>query len=129
MIVFSRTARPKLFTSSCSMRICNYFEQKKSKIKFKMSASIKHALNFKIVAECSTSKARTAVMTLTHAVVDTPVFMPVGTQGTLKGLAPEQLEDLGCRMMLGNTYHLGNRPVSERTITLYIFYGFGGSEN
>jgi queuine tRNA-ribosyltransferase len=49
-------------------------------------------------------------MTLPHATVDTPVFMPVGTQGTLKGLVPDQLEQLGCRIMLGNTYHLGNRP-------------------
>lgn len=70
----------------------------------------KHALSLKIKAECSTSKARTCVMTLPHAVVETPVFMPVGTQGTLKGLLPEQLEQLGCRLMLGNTYHLGNRP-------------------
>ena len=52
-------------------------------------------------------------MTLPHAVVDTPVFMPVGTQGTLKAVVPEQLEQLGCQIMLGNTYHLGNRPVSR----------------
>jgi len=76
------------------------------------ASKIKHALRLKIKAECSTSKARTCVMTLPHAVVETPVFMPVGTQGTLKGLLPEQLEQLGCRLMLGNTYHLGNRPVS-----------------
>lgn len=70
------------------------------------------ALTFHIKAECSKTKARTSVMTLPHAVVETPVFMPVGTQGTLKGLAPQQLDALGCRLMLGNTYHLGNRPVS-----------------
>ena len=78
----------------------------------------KHALNFKIIAECHASKARTCRMSLPHAVVDTPVFMPVGTQGTLKGLVPEQLEELGCQIMLGNTYHLGNRPASR----LSIFY-------
>ena len=50
-------------------------------------------------------------MKLPHYTVDTPVFMPVGTQGTLKGLAPEQLEELDCKIMLGNTYHLGHRPV------------------
>lgn len=49
-------------------------------------------------------------MKLPHYTVDTPVFMPVGTQGTLKGLAPEQLEELDCKIMLGNTYHLGHRP-------------------
>lgn len=52
-------------------------------------------------------------MTLPHAVVDTPVFMPVGTQGTLKGLIPEQMEELDCHIMLGNTYHLGHRPVCK----------------
>jgi len=53
-------------------------------------------------------------MVLPHAIVDTPVFMPVGTQGTLKGLTSQQLDDLGCRIILGNTYHLGSRPVCER---------------
>ena len=43
------------------------------------------ALSFKIIAECPVSKARAAVMSLPHADVETPVFMPVGTQGTLKG--------------------------------------------
>ena len=73
----------------------------------------KHALHLKILAECSTTKARACVMSLPHQEVDTPVFMPVGTQGTLKGLIPEQLEELNCQIMLGNTYHLGHRPVSE----------------
>jgi tRNA-guanine family transglycosylase len=39
--------------------------------------------------------------------------MPVGTQGTLKGILPKQLEELDCRIILGNTYHLGNRPGIE----------------
>eukprot|EP00088_Acartia_fossae_P020033 TRINITY_DN2172_c0_g1_i4.p1 TRINITY_DN2172_c0_g1~~TRINITY_DN2172_c0_g1_i4.p1 ORF type:complete len:409 (+),score=68.12 TRINITY_DN2172_c0_g1_i4:43-1269(+) len=68
------------------------------------------ALNLKIVGKCSTSRARAADMTLPHSVVQTPIFMPVGTQGTLKGIIPEQLEALDCRIMLANTYHLGNRP-------------------
>ena len=69
------------------------------------------ALSFKILAECPVSKARVAKMALPHHTVDTPVFMPVGTQGTLKGMTPKQLEDLDCQILLGNTYHLGNRPV------------------
>ena len=73
---------------------------------------IRNALTFKVLAECPVSKARVASMTLPHQTVDTPVFMPVGTQGTLKGLTPQQLVDLDCQLMLGNTYHLGNRPVS-----------------
>ncbi|CAG5135656.1 unnamed protein product [Candidula unifasciata] len=72
--------------------------------------SINHALSMTILAECSTSKARASVVRLPHALVDTPVFMPVGTQGTLKGLVPDQLRELDCRIMLGNTYHLGHRP-------------------
>ena len=72
----------------------------------------RHALSLKILAECSTTKARACDMTLPHHVVQTPVFMPVGTQGTLKGMTPDQLKELDCRIMLGNTYHLGHRPVS-----------------
>lgn len=71
------------------------------------------ALLFNVVANCSTTRARVAEMTLPHSLVDTPVFMPVGTQGTLKGLLPDQLEALDCRIMLSNTYHLGNRPGVE----------------
>ncbi|ELU15387.1 hypothetical protein CAPTEDRAFT_19396 [Capitella teleta] len=79
-----------------------------------MAASIaKRALKFEVLAECSKSKARTSKISLVHATVDAPVFMPVGTQGTLKGMLPEQLKQLGCQIMLGNTYHLGNRPGPE----------------
>lgn len=74
------------------------------------------ALSFKILAECPVSKARVAKMRLPHHTVDTPVFMPVGTQGTLKAMTPQQLIDLDCQLMLGNTYHLGNRPVSSESI-------------
>ena len=41
------------------------------------------------------------------------MFMPVGTQGTVKALSSKQLEDLNCQVILGNTYHLGNRPGPE----------------
>lgn len=75
-----------------------------------MAAPLKHALKFEIVAECNVTKARASVLTLPHAVVETPVFMPVGTQGTLKGLVPEQIEEQKCNMILANTYHLGMRP-------------------
>ena len=71
------------------------------------------ALVFDILAECPVTKARVARMVLPHHIVDTPVFMPVGTQGTLKGLTPKQLETADCQIMLGNTYHLGNRPVCK----------------
>ncbi|PIK37974.1 putative queuine tRNA-ribosyltransferase-like [Apostichopus japonicus] len=71
------------------------------------------ALSLEIVAECTTTKARVCNMTLPHASVPTPVFMPVGTQGTMKGVTSTQLKDLECRLILGNTYHLGMRPGPE----------------
>ncbi|XP_071454302.1 queuine tRNA-ribosyltransferase catalytic subunit [Hetaerina americana] len=81
----------------------------------KMTAKgcVKSALNFQILAECSTSNARTGIMKLPHFDVETPVFMPVGTQGSMKGLLPKQLEMLDCQIILGNTYHLGTRPGPE----------------
>ena len=66
-----------------------------------------------LIASCSTTRARHCVLHLPHAFPPTPVFMPVGTQGSLKGILPEQLEAMDCKLMLGNTYHLGNRPGSE----------------
>lgn len=83
------------------------------------SMSLKKALSttsplaLKIVAECPVTKARACDMTLPHCAVSTPVFMPVGTQGTLKGITVDQLDSLGCQICLGNTYHLGMRPVGD----------------
>ncbi|CAD0196263.1 unnamed protein product [Chrysodeixis includens] len=73
----------------------------------------KSALSFHVKAECKVSKARVGLMKLPHYEVKTPVFMPVGTQGTMKGLLPDQLESLDCEIILGNTYHLGNRPGTD----------------
>ena len=50
-------------------------------------------------------------MSLPHCDVELPVFMPVGTQGTLKGVTTDQAKEMGMQIMLGNTYHLGHRPV------------------
>lgn len=66
-------------------------------------------------------------MSLPHSDVETPVFMPVGTQGTLKGLLPDQLEKLNCQIILGNTYHLGTRPgpdVIKKAGGLHKFMGW-----
>ncbi|KAL1927664.1 hypothetical protein VTP01DRAFT_3485 [Rhizomucor pusillus] len=84
---------------------------------------MKSALTFETIARCSTTKARASLLTLPHGPVNTPVFMPVGTQGTLKGVTPKQLEDLNCQIMLNNTYHLGLKPGQE-TLDLV-----GGSHN
>lgn len=74
------------------------------------SSSTSPALGFKILAECSKSKARTSLMKLPHYTVELPMFMPVGTQGTMKGLLPQQVKDAKAQLILGNTYHLGTRP-------------------
>lgn len=66
------------------------------------------ALHLEVVATCG--KARTTRLQLPHALCHTPMFMPVGTQGTIKGLTSRQVEDIDCHLILGNTYHLGHRP-------------------
>ncbi|KAL7807024.1 Queuine tRNA-ribosyltransferase [Trichoderma aethiopicum] len=71
------------------------------------------ALTFELVAKCSTTRARASILTLPHGPVQLPVFMPVATQASLKGITPEQLEDTGCRLCLNNTYHLGLKPGQE----------------
>ncbi|KAH7031318.1 queuine tRNA-ribosyltransferase [Microdochium trichocladiopsis] len=68
------------------------------------------ALTFDLVARCSTTRARASNLTLPHGPVQLPIFMPVATQASLKGLTPEQLEETGCRLCLNNTYHLGLKP-------------------
>lgn len=77
----------------------------------KKALSVVSPLTLRIVAECPVTKARACELILPHSAVNTPVFMPVGTQGTLKGITVDQLEALGCQICLGNTYHLGMRPV------------------
>jgi queuine tRNA-ribosyltransferase len=64
--------------------------------------------------------ARRGRLTLNHGVVDTPVFMPVGTYGTVKGVMPRSLEEMGAQIILGNTFHLWLRPGLE------ILRRFGG---
>lgn len=81
-------------------------------------------LALRIVAECPVSKARACTLSLPHCAVNTPVFMPVGTQGTLKGITVDQLEDLDCQICLGNTYHLGMRPGPELIEKANGLHGF-----
>ena len=61
-----------------------------------LSVSKRMPLQFEILRECSTSKARAACLTVPHFRAATPMFMPVGTQGTMKGVTPSQLEALDC---------------------------------
>jgi queuine tRNA-ribosyltransferase len=66
------------------------------------------ALRFELLE--TDGNARLGSLHTPHGVIDTPVFMPVGTQATVKGLTPRQLEEAGARILLGNTYHLALRP-------------------
>jgi queuine tRNA-ribosyltransferase len=69
--------------------------------------------SFDIVAQSSTTRARAGVIQTDHGRVETPIFMPVGTQGTVKSLTPEELLSVGAQIILGNTYHLYLRPGCE----------------
>ncbi|MFH1689681.1 MAG: tRNA guanosine(34) transglycosylase Tgt [Candidatus Eisenbacteria bacterium] len=70
-------------------------------------------IEFRIVAVDAETKARAGELVTPHGVVETPVFMPVGTQATVKTLAPCDLEDIGARIILSNAYHLYLRPGTE----------------
>ncbi|XP_043531410.1 queuine tRNA-ribosyltransferase catalytic subunit 1 [Chiloscyllium plagiosum] len=88
------------------------------------SASASAPLRVLSRRECPVSRARLLQLELPHGELQTPVFMPVGTQGTLKGIAVGQLEALGCRILLGNTYHLGARPGPELISKANGLHGF-----
>lgn len=71
--------------------------------------------NFKyeILHTCKQTGARVGRLTTPHGVIETPVFMPVGTMATVKGLSPEELKEMGSQIILSNTYHLYLRPGSD----------------
>ena len=69
--------------------------------------------SFEIVKECPKTGARAGIFHTPHGDILTPVFMPVGTQATVKGVTPEMLKDLGAQIILSNTYHLHLRPGEE----------------
>jgi queuine tRNA-ribosyltransferase len=72
------------------------------------------ALRFEILTKCPETGARAGLLHTAHGVIETPVFMPVGTQGTVKGLTPRDLaNDLNAKVILANTYHLFLRPGHE----------------
>jgi len=84
-------------------------------------------MEFKVTATDGT--ARSGKLTLPHGTVDTPAFMPVGTYGTVKGLSPLDLKELGAQIVLGNTFHLWLRPgveVIEAHGGLHRFMGWDG---
>ena len=68
---------------------------------------------FEIVKDDRDSMARLGRLHTAHGVIETPVFMPVGTRGTVKAMVPREMKELGTQVILGNTYHLEIRPGSE----------------
>jgi queuine tRNA-ribosyltransferase len=68
---------------------------------------------FELLKQDASSKARLGRLTTAHGVVDTPVFMSVGTQGSVKAIDPRELRETGTQIILGNTYHLSIRPGME----------------
>ena len=71
---------------------------------------MKQPVTFEITHICKQSGARTGILHTPHGDVETPMFMPVGTQATVKFVSPEELKDLGSGVVLANTYHLWLRP-------------------
>jgi len=82
-----------------------------------ISAAARFELDVPSPTDGST-RARTGRLTLAHGVVETPQFMPVGTNATVKALAPQDLRDAGASIILSNTYHLYLRPGHERVARL-----------
>ena len=68
-------------------------------------------MNFSVISRAGA--ARRGRLTLAHGVVETPVFMPVGTYGAVKAMSPADLEDIGAEIILGNTFHLWLRPGTD----------------
>ena len=68
------------------------------------------AKTFELLAQDRQSKARHGRLTTGHGVIETPAFMPVGTQGAVKAMSPQELREVGAQIVLGNTYHLFVRP-------------------
>ena len=75
---------------------------------------------FELVAQDRESKARRGRLITTHGFVDTPAFMPIGTQGSVKAVSPRELREMNAQIILGNTYHLFVRPGLE------VIKHFGG---
>jgi queuine tRNA-ribosyltransferase len=89
-----------------------------------MSSETVDHLTFKVEHQDSLTQARTGRIVTAHGEIETPVFMPVGTAGTVKALTQEMLESLDARIILGNTYHLFLRPGHETILQLGGLHNF-----
>lgn len=82
--------------------------------------------HFELIKTDSLTAARRGRLQTCHGVVDTPIFMPVGTQGTVKAVTPAHLHEIGAQIILGNTYHLNLRPGGELVRELGGLHRFMG---
>ena len=85
--------------------------------------------HFQLLKTDTATAARRGRLQTRHGVVETPIFMPVGTQGTVKAVTPVHLREIGAQIILGNTYHLNLRPGSELVRDmggLHRFMGWDG---
>lgn len=89
-----------------------------------ISSTSDRGFHFDKLAVDPETRARAGRITTPHGSIETPVFMPVGTQGTVKALTQEMLEDAGARIILGNTYHLYLRPGHQIINRLGGLHGF-----
>ncbi len=84
--------------------------------------------HFELIKTDTATAARRGRLRTVHGMVETPIFMPVGTQGTVKAVTPAQVKELGAQIILGNTYHLNIRPGSELIRNLGGLHRFMGWE-
>src|SRR5688500_5360455 len=82
--------------------------------------------NFELLTKDPRSRARRGRLQTHHGVIETPVFMPVGTQATVKSMTTDQLRDLHVEILLCNSYHLLLRPGHETVAKLGGLHGFMG---
>lgn len=73
-----------------------------------------HFFSFEVLSQDRSTRARCGKLVTAHGEILTPVFMPVGTQGTVKTLSQNEIREVGSQIILGNTYHLYLRPGEER---------------
>jgi queuine tRNA-ribosyltransferase len=84
------------------------------------------AFSFTVIKKDASTAARVGRLVTPHGEVDTPAFMPVGTQGSVKAMSPRDLEETGCQIILGNTYHMYLRPGIETVRELGGLHRFMG---
>ena len=86
------------------------------------------AISYELKHVCKQSNARYGILHTPHGDVETPMFMPVGTLATVKGIAPEMLKDMGSQVILANTYHLWLRP-GEDVVEIHCHGGINVVKN